>query len=214
MEQANAANLFWAIIFIIPAWMVVILCMKCRNGAPTRIAASYDDYIDSKPFTHGPAVSSFTVMRPSNYCPPVSNQLLPPSPLPNSRRSSLLEVKESDNESLPNYENTDLKESSDEEADYNNQNSNYIVVLPNDAPAPSTPVTNKRMTHSHRISSGTMTEDYENLKEEDMGGKQGGSSNYVNIDEMDKEIKRNKESEEEEEDGSDYVNASKCMARD
>ncbi|XP_072340059.1 uncharacterized protein [Scyliorhinus torazame] len=210
MEYTTAIGICWMLMFILPMWMVAVMCMKCRNAAPTRIA-SYGDYIDSKHFSHGNTVSSFTVIRQSNYQPPVNNHLLPPSPHPNSRRTSLLEEKESDNESLPNYENT-AKESSDDETDYPNTNTNYIVVIPDNAATVTSPQTTSRTSHVNRISSGTLTEDYENLKEDIIDGAQGGSSNYVNIDEMDKEIGKNSE-EDDDEEASDYVNSSKCVVR-
>ncbi|XP_059810107.1 uncharacterized protein LOC132383221 isoform X2 [Hypanus sabinus] len=208
MELVDTVSFFWALSFCLPFWIIAFLCIRCRDGAPTRITAAFDDYIETKPGGQAPNHSSFTVIRQPKLETPVIPNLLV-TPQPNSRRSSLLDMKESDSEMYPNYENTDPKESSDEEELKND--TNYIEVIPDDVPPLAVPVRSTQVSRNDRTSSGTIGEDYENLKDDG----QDGSSNYVNVEPLDEEDNRQsvENDEDEDEELSDYVNSSKCALR-
>ncbi|XP_062919335.1 uncharacterized protein LOC134354332 isoform X2 [Mobula hypostoma] len=207
MEVVDTVSFFWALSFCVPFWIIAFLCIRCREGAPTRIPAAFDDYIETKPGGQAPNNSSFTVIRQPQYQTSVIPNLLM-TPQPNSRRSSLLDMKESDSELDPNYENTVLKGSSDEEEPKND--TNYIEVIPDSVPSSKMSPQSSRRSRDNRTSSGTIGEDYENLKDDG----QDGSSNYVNVEPLDEDVNRQSAEDDEDEDEiSDYVNSSKCVLR-
>lgn len=103
----------------------------------------------------------------------------------------------------PNYENTEDKDTSDEELD----NKNYIEVIPDNL------VRTVRVVENDRSSTGTIGEDYENLKENPSSDTNDGSSNYINVDPLEELIDDTEREENGDEDSSDYVNSSKCALR-
>ncbi|XP_069768963.1 linker for activation of T-cells family member 1-like isoform X2 [Narcine bancroftii] len=221
MESVDAVSVCWILSWFIPFWVIALVCIRCRDRVPARIPAA----IDNKNVSGCPNVSSFTVIRPTNYQTPMTPNFLFIPQQTTSQRNSV--EKESDSEFYPNYENTDGKDSSDEDPDLNIAR-NYIEVLPDDIPALGMPLPNTGDSQIDRNSCGTIAEDYENLRDQPLTDGQDGSSNYVNIEHMNEEeevmgeegeVEKAEEDEEEEdeddeeEDGSDYVNSSKCVAR-
>ncbi|XP_078508413.1 linker for activation of T-cells family member 1 [Lissotriton helveticus] len=184
----DSVFIMWAFVLVLPIIITTALCIHCREGAPTRIPQSVDDYEYKPPgeMSH----SSFTVLRSSNYAqqrgpldPPTDrmDHFLSISSLqhPESRRSSFAKL-EVDKDSIPSYEN---EEPVQPDIDYSNEDyiCGYIEVIPDN---PDTSVSQSTPMESGKSASlsSAFTDDYQNVPEQQRDSV-GDSLEYVNVPE-------------------------------
>lgn len=177
MEAVWLAGLLWALALVLPAVLVTALCIGCRDASsPAHGVPAVADYEYKPP----PCVphNSFMVLTRASY--PARNQIkqqpvgpaeqflsIPRSPqMPQSRQVSSCRT-ETDNESLPSYENQEGPRAGDDDDDYNNElyATGYVEVLPDSMTEPAAELVTSRMELRDSASSVAPADDYENVPE-------------------------------------------------
>ncbi|CAM4677905.1 linker for activation of T-cells family member 1 isoform X1 [Lepidochelys kempii] len=222
MEAVSLAGVLWAFVLVLPAVLATALCIGCRDtGSPAHGAQAVGDYEYKPPPCVPP--NSFMVLTRANY--PSRNQIkqqpvapaeqflsIPRSPqAPQSRQVSFTRT-ETDNDSVPSYENEERpRGDDDDDNDYNNELyiTGYVEVLPDSITetSPKEVVTSGPELRDS-VSSVAMGDEYENMPEAQRESL-ADSLEYVNMPEPGSSIPdahygaSNRESED---DGPDYEN--------
>ncbi|XP_074852223.1 linker for activation of T-cells family member 1 [Carettochelys insculpta] len=221
MEAISLAGVLWAFTLVLPALLVMALCIGCRdNSSPAHGAQAVADYEYKPPpyVTH----NSFMVLTRTTY--PSRNQIkqqpvgpaeqflsIPQSPqVPQSRQASFSRT-ETDNDSVPSYENAERPHGDgDEDNDYNNDlyATGYVEVLPDSVTEmPPTELVTSTPDRGN-ASSAAPAEDYENAPEAQRQSL-ADSLEYVNMPEPGCSLPDDhcgSSNRESEDDGPDYEN--------
>ncbi|XP_067401859.1 linker for activation of T-cells family member 1 isoform X2 [Emydura macquarii macquarii] len=220
MEAVSLAGVLWALVLVLPAVLATALCIGCRDASsPVHGAQAVGDYEYKPPPCVPP--NSFMVLTRTNY--PSRNQIkqqpvvpaeqflsIPRSPqVPQSRQVSFTRT-ETDNDSVPSYENEE-RTRGDEDNDYNNElyATGYVEVLPDSiTETPPAVLIPSGPELRDSVSSVTMGEEYENVPEAQRESL-ADSLEYVNMPEPGASLPDahyGASDRESEEDGPDYEN--------
>ncbi|XP_074920771.1 linker for activation of T-cells family member 1 [Chelonoidis abingdonii] len=238
MEAVSLTGVLWAVVLVLPAVLATALCIGCRDtgspGAewarsplpppltlcpalsPAHGAQAVGDYEYKPPPCVPP--NSFMVLTRANSRPfppghPHPEQFLsiPRSPqAPQSRQVSLTRT-ETDNDSVPSYENEERPRGDDDDNDYNNEIyiPGYVEVLPDSVTEASpTELVTSGPELRDSVSSVAMGDEYENMPEAQRESL-ADSLEYVNMPEPGSSLPDahyGASDRESEDDGPDYEN--------